>query len=62
MNKVPYIMLLASKIQAVGAFKAYRLKTSTTTNNISPTISQAKAFPTQVLILSAVWSNVCVFI
>ena len=62
MKSVPYIMLLASKIQAVGAFNAYRLKTSITTKSMSATMSHAKVFPTHVLISSAVCSKVCVFI
>src|SRR5436305_12432856 len=55
MNSVPYIMLSASKIHAVGAFRMYRLKTSTQTMAISAMISQAAALPTQVLIPSIVW-------
>ena len=45
---------LASKIQAVGAFRRYRLKTSTQTTVISKTISQANVLPTQVLMPSMV--------
>ena len=47
MNRVPYSMLLKSKIQAVGAFRMYRLKTSIETTNVSATMSQAKSLPDQ---------------
>ena len=47
MNRVPYSMLLKSKIQAVGALRMYRLNTSTDTTKVSARISQAAAFPTQ---------------
>ena len=49
MNSVPYSMFSASKIHAVGAFKRYRLKTSTQTTVINAMISQAASLPTQVL-------------
>ena len=47
MNSVPYSMLLKSKIQAVGAFRMYRLKTSTETTSVNPTISHANVLPDQ---------------
>ena len=40
-------MLLKSKIQAVGAFRMYRLKTSIATTNVSAMMSQAAALPDQ---------------
>ena len=54
MKHVPYSIFSASKIQAVGAFRMYRLKTSTQTMVISKIISQANALPTQVLMPSMV--------
>ncbi len=47
MNSVPYSMLSRSKIQAVGALRMYRLKTSMATTNVRATISHAKVLPDQ---------------
>ncbi len=47
MKSVPYSMLLKSKIQAVGAFRMYRLNTSMATTKVRAMMSQAKALPDQ---------------
>ena len=49
MKSVPYSMLLTSKIQAVGALRAYLMNTSAQTKSINAMISQAAALPIHVL-------------
>src|SRR5438309_7783379 len=55
-------MLVASKIQAVGALRMYRLNTSTHTTSMRIITSHAIALPTQVLMWSARSRKRCVFI
>src|ERR671930_826235 len=62
MNRVPYNMLLKSKIHEVGAFRMYRLNTSTETTNVNARISQAKAFPHHTLTSSMARTKRGVFI